>query len=164
MLVLDQGGHKINHFLADSSLMSMHYPEPPGLASAHNARARVRARAPGSNWTAFRRNVPYRGRHGGRHTEKWLGRQQKRGRKSGKVRRAAEAPRDRELMTLKLAQWSEREIAQELNIPKSVVHYVVARDQWVQLPFDVLDSVPPPPSWRSDSSANGVSGTSTCRA
>ena len=49
-------------------------------------------------------------------------------------------------MTLKLAQWSEREIAQELNIPKSVVHYVVARDQWVQLPFDVLDSVPPPPS------------------
>ena len=62
MLVLDQGGHKVNHFLDDPSHMSVNYPEPPGLAGAHNALVREPARAPGPNWTAFRRNVPYRER------------------------------------------------------------------------------------------------------
>ena len=85
-------------------------------------------------------------RHGGVHTVEWLEKQQRRGRKSGKARRAAEAPRDREIRLLNYAEWSVREIAQELNIPKSVVHYVVARDPWVQLPFEALDTVPPPPS------------------
>ena len=85
-------------------------------------------------------------RHGDVHTGKWLEKQHGRGQKSGQARRAAEAPRDREIRLLNHAEWSVREIAQELSVPKSVVHYVVALDPWVQLPFEALDTVPPPPS------------------
>ena len=89
----------------------------------------------------------YWARHAGAHTAEWLAKQSRRGRKSGRARRAAEAPRDRKILLLKLAGWSVREIAREMDLPKSVVHYVVGRDQWVQLPFDALDAVlVPPPS------------------
>ena len=55
-------------------------------------------------------------------------------------------PRDYDIQRLNYAGWSEREIETKLEIPRSTIHDVLARTEALQLPFDVLDGVPVPPS------------------
>ena len=85
-------------------------------------------------------------RHDGIHTGEWRAKQARRGRKSGDVRRAKEMPRDHDINIRWCAGWSEREIAQDLEVPRSTVNHVVNRDGPVQLPLEPIDDIPPPPS------------------
>ena len=94
-------------------------------------------------------------RHDGIHTGEWRAKQARRGRKSGDVRRAREMPRDHDINIRWCAGWSEREIAQALEVPRSTVNHVVNRDGHIQLPLNVSGTLPPSPS-RSPPAAAGT--------
>ena len=85
-------------------------------------------------------------RNGREHTREWRGKQRSRQCKQVEARHRETAPRDSEIMLLDSAGWSVREIAAHMKIPKSTVHDVLTRDGYMQLPLDMLDTVPPPPS------------------
>ena len=85
-------------------------------------------------------------RHSGIHTVAWLDKQSWRAKRRAQLEREKNAPRDYEIQRLNYGGWSEREIGAELEIPRSTVHDVLAGNETFQLPFDVLDGVPAPPS------------------